>query len=331
MGSINKRGKKYYARIRLTHNYITYNENKSFSTKLEASIWVQQREKAILEGADKDYDEDKTLGDAMKRYLSEVTPTKKGKKNEAHRIKAIMQQDYFPKSVPLMKLKPKMIVEWRDQRPISDQSKNRELSLIRSVVETARRDWNWTNHNPLIELKALKEPPHRNRRISMDEEELLLQYFKFSEEKPILQKQVVGFIFLIALETAMRQSEITNLDWRNVKLQEKYIRLLDTKNGDNRDVPLSKRAVELFKLLEHKTTGTVFNITSDSVSQTFRQATRALDVKDLRFHDTRHEACTRLARKLQVLDLAKMTGHKDTRSLMIYYNPTATEIADRLG
>jgi len=90
MGSINKRGKKYYARIRLTHNYITYNENKSFPTKLEASIWMQQREKAILEGSDKDYDEDKTLGDAMKRYLSEVTPSKKGKKNEAHRIKAIM-------------------------------------------------------------------------------------------------------------------------------------------------------------------------------------------------------------------------------------------------
>lgn len=51
---------------------------------------------------------------------------------------------------------------------------------------------------------------------------------------------------------------------------------------------------------------------------------------DLTFHDARHEACTRLARKLEVLDLARMIGHRDPRSLMIYYNPTASEIAERL-
>lgn len=58
---------------------------------------------------------------------------------------------------------------------------------------------------------------------------------------------------------------------------------------------------------------------------------RALGITDLTFHDSRHEACTCLERKLGVLDLAKMIGHRDTRSLMIYYNPTATEIEDRLG
>ena len=54
-------------------------------------------------------------------------------------------------------------------------------------------------------------------------------------------------------------------------------------------------------------------------------------IEDLTFHDTRHEALTRLARKLDVLDLARMVGHRDPRSLMIYYNPTASEIAQRLG
>jgi len=49
------------------------------------------------------------------------------------------------------------------------------------------------------------------------------------------------------------------------------------------------------------------------------------------FHDTRHEALTRIARKLDVLDLARMVGHRDARSLMIYYNATAEEIAQRLG
>ena len=54
-------------------------------------------------------------------------------------------------------------------------------------------------------------------------------------------------------------------------------------------------------------------------------------LENLTFHDTRHEGLTRLARKLDVLDLARMVGHRDPRSLMIYYNATATEIAGRLG
>lgn len=331
MGSITKRGKKYFARIRLTKNYISHNEAQSFESELEARIWIDKREKEIKEGAEKDYDNSKTLGDAMTRYLKEVTPSKKGARNEGHRIRAFLNQDYFPNKVPLMKLKARMIAEWRNQRPISNSSKNRELALVRSVVETARREWGWTNVNPLTDLKSLPEPPPRNRRISQLELEQLLNWFQFKEEKPTMQKQVVGFIFLIAIETGMRQSEITYLDWRQIFLNEKYLSLYDTKNSDNRDVPLSLRAIELFKLLEPKSSGELFSISSDSVSQTFRKATRQLGIENLTFHDSRHEACTRLARKLDVLDLAKMIGHKDTRSLMIYYNPTATEIANRLG
>lgn len=80
-----------------------------------------------------------------------------------------------------------------------------------------------------------------------------------------------------------------------------------------------------------KSHGNIFNITADTVSTTFRKAVKACNIIDLTFHDSRHEACTRLAQKLAVLDLAKMIGHRDTKSLMIYYNPTIAELADRLG
>jgi integrase len=63
----------------------------------------------------------------------------------------------------------------------------------------------------------------------------------------------------------------------------------------------------------------------------FAAATKRAGIEGLTFHDTRHEGLTRLAQKLEVLDLARMVGHRDLKSLMIYYNPTATEIADRLG
>lgn len=53
-------------------------------------------------------------------------------------------------------------------------------------------------------------------------------------------------------------------------------------------------------------------------------------VDGLTFHDLRHSAITRLAKKLDVLALAKMVGHRDLRQLMIYYNPSAEELAGRL-
>lgn len=107
--------------------------------------------------------------------------------------------------------------------------------------------------------------------------------------------------------------------------------LLETKNGDRRQIPLSSKARELFELMIPQNHGNIFNISANSVCTTFRKAVKEYNIIDLRFHDSRHEACTRLAQKLAVLDLAKMIGHRDTRSLMIYYNPTIAELADRLG
>jgi integrase len=99
-----------------------------------------------------------------------------------------------------------------------------------------------------------------------------------------------------------------------------------TKNGYDRDVPLSKRALELWELV--KDGG--FELEPDSLSALFRKASGKAGVVDLHFHDSRHEAITRLAKKLHVLDLARMVGHRDIRMLQIYYNATAEQIADKL-
>ncbi|ARU21108.1 tyrosine-type recombinase/integrase [Ralstonia syzygii subsp. celebesensis] len=63
----------------------------------------------------------------------------------------------------------------------------------------------------------------------------------------------------------------------------------------------------------------------------FRKAKEKAGIADLTFHDTRHEAITRLAKKLQPLDLARMTGHTNLQELMTYYNESAENIAQRLG
>ena len=70
--------------------------------------------------------------------------------------------------------------------------------------------------------------------------------------------------------------------------------------------------------------------TRDQTSTLFGRAVRRAGISDLRFHDARREALTRLASKLSVLELARMVGHRDPRSLMIYYAATAEELADKL-
>ncbi len=122
---------------------------------------------------------------------------------------------------------------------------------------------------------------------------------------------------------------IWGLLWKDVYLKKRFVRLHETKNGTKRDVALSTKAVKLLKLL-HSTSDKVFISNQDSSATIFRRSLKLAGIKYMTFHDSRHEALTQLARKLDVLDLARMVGHRDPRSLIIYYNATAEEIAKRL-
>nr|WP_295999925.1 tyrosine-type recombinase/integrase [Rugamonas sp.] len=117
----------------------------------------------------------------------------------------------------------------------------------------------------------------------------------------------------------MRAGEICALVKDNVTGRVAHV--LDAKNGEDRFVPLSPRAMEIWAMVPDG-----FGVTSATVDALFRAARddRTL-IKDLHFHDSRHEAITRLAKKLHVLDLARMTGHKDIGKLMIYYNESAED------
>ena len=139
----------------------------------------------------------------------------------------------------------------------------------------------------------------------------------------------------------MRASEIIGLKWADV--YDKHVELEITKNGTARKVPLSKRAIEILSYMhgiDEIDLSTVKNKVADGeigrggLSAYFTQVLKGkLKIKDLTFHDTRHEAISRLVKtaKLPVEVLAKITGHK-TISILIntYYNPDIEELADHL-
>ena len=94
---------------------------------------------------------------------------------------------------------------------------------------------------------------------------------------------------------------------------------------------MSSRAIELIRLLPEREDKRLFGVTSASCDALFRKAKGRAMIDGLHFHDTRREATSRLSKKVDVLTLAKITGHKDIRMLMVYYEEDMSSVAERLG
>ena len=185
----------------------------------------------------------------------------------------------------------------------------------------------------------------------LDELEMICRHSR-SPELP----QIVRF----AVETGMRRGEISSLLRANVDLIKRTAFLPITKNGSSRGVPLSSRAAAIIENQPKLEDGRVFKSQPDTITKAFLDALRdarkayeerlemylkseglrseqvaeriAIDsfLLDLRFHDLRHEATSRLAEIFPLHELTKITGHQDTRMLMRYYHPRAEDLAKKL-
>ena len=306
-------------------------ENKTFDKVQDAKLWAFKRELAIKSGHRSPV-RGKTFIDALDRYALEVTPKKKSMNNEIKRIGRLKRTGFS--FLPLEDLTSDHLQQWIDSevKRVLPSSVNRDLSLISAVLIFAIKRWNWLEKNHLLGVDKPKDPPHRVRRISEDEIQTILAALDYVENEGVTtQRQHIAAGFLLALETAMRQGAIWKLKWSDVDLDRAFVTLYETKNHDSRDVPLSKRAIELLeKLMPDSPQGRVIKFNQDSCSTIFRRVVNQCGITDMTFHDSRHEATTRLAKKLDVASLCKVIGHRDLRSMMIYYNPTATELAKRL-
>lgn len=325
MASFRKRGKKWLAEVRRKGVY----QAGTFYTKAEAQEWARVTEVEIDTGK-KAARSTATLRDAFKRYAIEVTPRHKGERWENIRLKTLKKDPIA--DVRFKDLTTENLADYRDRRlrKVMPSSVNREISLLSSVISQARKEWNWIETNPVKDLDRPRNPKHRERRISSSEIDRICVALNYEPGKIQTKQNETALAFLLAIETAMRASEITGLLREDVFLEKRYVLLRDSKNHDSRAVSLSLKAIELIKSIPDNGTARLFGITAGSLSTTFRRARKVAKVEGLTFHDSRHEAITRLARKLDVLDLAAMIGHRDLKSLKIYYNPTPTEIAKRL-
>lgn len=214
-------------------------------------------------------------------------------------------------------------------KTVLDSTVNRDLNLISHVFTTARREWNWASKSPTADVRRPKDPELRDRLISQDEIDRICLALGYDGEITNTSS-IVAAAFLFALETGMRSGEILSITPERVTGAVAH--LPRTKNDAKRDVALSKRALEIFSGLPKPSAHEpYFKVSDESRDALFRKALIRAGIENLTVHDTRHEAVTRLAKKLGILELARMIGHKDIRQLQAYYNETARQIAKKLG
>lgn len=333
MATIRKQGKKWRAEIVRVLDSAKVRQSKTFVTRAEAKDWAAAEETRIISQQSNAASlSSRLLADIFTRYAKEISPLKKGCRWEKMRLDAFCRDPVS--SVSISKLSSDHFSGYRDRRlkVVSASTVNREFVLMSHALETARKDWKWLKANPLKDVRRPSLPRPRDQRISDEDRDAICDAMTWNQHKPPHNlKQQVAAAFCLCIETGLRAGEALALKWRDVCISKRFLTVVESKNGDKRDVPLSPRALEILDLMRRSDTSreTVYTVTSASRDAIFRKHKPA-HLVHVHFHDTRHEAVTRLSKKLDVLALARMIGHRDLKSLQIYYNESAADIALRL-
>lgn len=277
---------------------------------------------------------DITLGEGLELYRQKVSILKKGYVQESYRVANLIRSPLATKS--MRQVSSPDIASYRDLRlaqtnphtgrQISASTVRLEMSLLSHVFDIGRIEWGVCDSNPVTNVRKPKTPPGRDRRLLPREERLILRYCHNHPTHELYS------LVVLALETAMRQGELLQLEWENINLRNRIAHLPDTKNGSKRDVPLSLKAREMLIRLGVKNKGRVFSYTSNGLKSAWRIMLNRLGIEDLHFHDLRHEACSRLFElgTLDVMEIAAISGHKSLAMLKRYTHLKATKLVKKL-
>lgn len=226
---------------------------------------------------------------------------------------------------------PVDIAKWKAKRlkEVKTGTVAREHAIFTSVVSYAQRELFIIESNIWLSVKSAPQGKPRDQRITNQDSDNILKASRWNcASTPKSGRHYAAWMFLFALETAMRRGEIFRIKRQDIK--DGFIHLPITKNDEPRNVPISKEAIRLLSLVQHEN-----ELLIPIALATFKDAWSAIkkesNLEHIRFHDTRHEAITRMVRnrKLPVEVLAKITGHKAINILInTYYNPSAQDLVE---
>lgn len=323
MGCVRRRGTKWNAQVRIA-GWRSF--TKTFEKKSDALDWCRETETSIRSAPLNTFKSSPNLKfkELIEIYRDTVTPTHKGHQPENYRLNRFASS--WIGRVKVAYLTPRHFEQYRNDRlEIVKQCTVRgELTLMKRVLDYGIRILGvGLTDNPIqfIELPSTYTP--RTRRLENNEFERLVNA-ALKKKNPLIAP-----VIIFAVETGMRRSEILRLRWSDINKDERTAKLINTKNGDDRIVPLTRNAFEVLQNLE-KDKAVVFPITPNCLQLVWRRVKKNADIVDLRFHDLRHEAISRFFEHgLTVPEVALISGHKDIRQLFRYTHLMPQRISEK--
>jgi len=340
-------------RVRLTFNGARINETfdtiqdaRAYRDRMRADSTTDPTHRLVLEAKQKKEESiNTTLTVLLDRYLVEITPTKRGAQVESAKIGKLKRYEIARLPVHLVGRDAVLrFMETARRERWSDNNIRKYLMLLSGLFQVAVKRWGMNLENPIRMVEVPGNGKARERRLEAGE------FDRIHAELTKARNPFIVSVFEIAVETASRRGEILGLLRKDLDFTNATAILRGTKNGENRVIPLSVRAIEVLRQLPPNIDGRMFSVTEDQLRQAFTAAMQRARRKyerecalqdinaqthylsDLRFHDLRHEATSRMFEKgLNLMEVASVTGHKTLEMLRRYTHLRARDLARKLG
>jgi integrase len=328
MASIQKRGSTYRARITREGKSTL---SSTHTSRIAAMQWAKEVKAKLALGL---FDETqaskpslKTFEEAALCYRDTHSIHKKIVRSETYRLHILINR--WGK-LPVEQVDKTKVLSLRDELlklGRSGDTVNHYFNTISKLFQMLNDEWGLEIGNPVKGIKRMPPSKGRCKRLSNHAEADLL------EACLALSYSQLASIITIAIETGMRRSEIMGLTWEDIDLKNRKVYLHFTKNGEDRQVPLTKKAMKIIQGINKDDAKKIFTISLEQLRGQFERAKRFAEMQwldrgsnpfaDLRFHDLRHEALSRLSDAgLNVIELSCISGHKTLGMLQRYTHPS---------
>jgi integrase len=229
----------------------------------------------------------------------------------------------------LRELTPARLATHRDERLklVATSTVRREFTILRHVLQVARRDWDHKLVGNPADLVSLPPNPRpRERRLSSDDLNRIAQALR-STRNPWIEPAIQ-----FAIATGLRRGELLAMRWSDIDPQRRLLAVPQTKTGEPRVIPLTTAAFALLSTLpKQECDDRVFALSANALRIAWKRLTHRADIKDLHFHDLRHEAISRFFELgLTVPEVALISGHRDPRMLARYTHIRPAHVGRRL-
>jgi integrase len=338
MASIQKRNSRF--RVRITR------EGKStlcatFYSRLEAVQWAKQTEAQLRLGlyeepqAPRNPNQDVPFEEAATHYMNTHSIHKKIVRSETYRLRILIKRW---KDLTLKQVDKQAVLSLRDDLLAlgrSGETINHYFNTLSKLFQMVNSEWDLPIPNPIKGIKRMPPAKGRTKRITTAIEQLLI------DSCDVLSLPLLHSVIQFAIQTGMRRGELMGLTWADIDLPNRKAYLHDTKNGDPRQVPLTQDAVTILSALSKDDSGKVFPMSLVTLRIQFERVclfakkqyteggTNPFD--DLRFHDLRHEALSRLSDAgLNVIELSHISGHRTLSMLKRYVHCSHKAIFEKL-